>query len=81
MTRPTHAARRIGVIGYGLGGAAFHAPFIAATPGLQLSAIVTRDADQQRAAAQKYPGRGRYWHASVKLSTSAVSSPLAFTVT
>ena len=47
MTRPTHAALRVGVIGYGLGGSAFHAPFIAATPGLELTAIVTRDADPE----------------------------------
>lgn len=43
MTLP---AREIGVglIGYGLAGKVFHAPFIAATPGLALRAVVSRDA-------------------------------------
>lgn len=33
----------VGLIGYGLGGRAFHAPYIATTPGLALRAIVSRD--------------------------------------
>jgi predicted dehydrogenase len=33
----------VGLIGYGLGGRAFHAPYIATTPGLSLRAIVSRD--------------------------------------
>ena len=37
------AALRVGLIGYGLAGAVFHAPFLAATPGLRLAAVVTRD--------------------------------------
>jgi scyllo-inositol 2-dehydrogenase (NADP+) len=44
---------RAGVIGYGLGGMAFHAPLIQAVPELELAAIVTSRADQVHAA---YPG-------------------------
>ena len=33
----------VGLIGYGLGGRAFHAPFVRATPGMTLHAIVSRD--------------------------------------
>ncbi|TCP36631.1 oxidoreductase [Sphingomonas sp. BK235] len=33
----------VGLIGYGLGGRAFHAPYVAATPGLALRAVVSRD--------------------------------------
>lgn len=33
----------VGVIGYGLAGRAFHAPYVRATPGMALRAIVTRD--------------------------------------
>ncbi|MBB3347140.1 oxidoreductase [Sphingomonas sp. BK069] len=33
----------VGLIGYGLGGRAFHAPYIATTPGLELRGIVSRD--------------------------------------
>lgn len=34
----------VGLIGYGLAGRAFHAPYVQATPGLDLRAIVSRDA-------------------------------------
>src|SRR5688572_23122160 len=46
---------RAAVIGYGLGGAAFHAPFIDTTPGLELAAIVTGNAARQEQAAHAYP--------------------------
>ncbi|MEU4801796.1 Gfo/Idh/MocA family oxidoreductase [Actinosynnema sp. NPDC023587] len=47
---------RTALIGYGLGGAAFHAPFIATTPGLTLSAVVTGNADRQAEVRRRYPG-------------------------
>ena len=40
------------VIGFGLAGRVFHAPFVNAVPGLELSYIVQRSADE---AAQAYP--------------------------
>lgn len=40
---PTSAPIGVGLIGYGLGGRAFHAPYVAATPGLSLRGIVSRD--------------------------------------
>jgi predicted dehydrogenase len=46
---------RIGLVGYGLGGAAFHAPLIAAVPGLRLAAIVTRDVARRAEAARMHP--------------------------
>jgi predicted dehydrogenase len=72
---------RAGVIGYGLGGSAFHAPFIATTPGLQLSAIVTSDAERQRAAARAYPGVrliddvSELWDTRLGLDLVAISTP------
>ncbi|AHE54887.1 oxidoreductase [Sphingomonas sanxanigenens] len=33
----------VGLIGYGLAGRAFHAPFVKVTPGLELRAVVSRD--------------------------------------
>src|SRR5215831_3049686 len=85
MTQPktTDAAAvvRVGVIGYGLGGSAFHAPFIATTPGLDLAAIVTRDADRRRTAAQKYPGVrilddvSQLWDGNLGLDLVAISTP------
>ena len=49
------AALRVGLIGYGLGGSAFHAPLIAATPGLRLAAVVTRDPDRAAQVRSRYP--------------------------
>ena len=45
----------VGLIGFGLGGATFHAPFISRTPGLRLSVIVTGNEDRRRAASAEYP--------------------------
>jgi predicted dehydrogenase len=58
---PAAAARReddvaVGLIGFGLAGAAFHAPLIATTPGLRLAAVVTRDAGRAAQARSAYPG-------------------------
>ena len=44
---------RVGLLGYGLAGATFHAPLIAATPGLRLAAVVTRREEQVR---KDHPG-------------------------
>jgi predicted dehydrogenase len=49
-------AIRAGLIGYGLGGAAFHAPFIATTPGLTLEAIVTTNPERRAQVERAYPG-------------------------
>lgn len=51
------AADQIGValIGYGIGGRAFHAPIIAATPGLELVAIVTSNEQRASDARSEYP--------------------------
>src|SRR3984885_8452063 len=42
----------VAVIGFGLAGQVFHAPFVSAVPGLRLEAIVQRKGDQ---AAKAYP--------------------------
>ncbi len=42
----------VGVIGYGLGGRVFHAPFVSAVPGLRLVSIMQRTGD---VAAKAYP--------------------------
>jgi predicted dehydrogenase len=46
---------RVAVIGFGLAGAAFHAPLIAAVPGLTMTAVVTRDQGRRARAAERYP--------------------------
>jgi predicted dehydrogenase len=56
-TSDTHggAPLRTAVIGYGTGGAVFHAPVIDAEPKLALSAIVTSDPARSAAALHRYP--------------------------
>ena len=49
------AAYRVAVIGYGIGGAVFHAPLVSAVPGLNLSAIVTRSAEKTEQARRDWP--------------------------
>ncbi|GAA3440819.1 Gfo/Idh/MocA family oxidoreductase [Planomonospora venezuelensis] len=48
---------RVGLIGYGVAGAFFHAPLIAATPGLRLSSVVTRDAGRAAEVSARYGAR------------------------
>ncbi|WP_153036607.1 Gfo/Idh/MocA family oxidoreductase [Amycolatopsis sp. YIM 10] len=47
---------RAGIIGYGTGGRVFHAPLVAATPGLSVAAIVTGNASRAEQAAADHPG-------------------------
>jgi predicted dehydrogenase len=55
MTSAPTRQNRVALIGYGLGGRAFHAPLIAVTPGLQLSTIVTSDPERRAAASRDFP--------------------------
>ncbi|MFC0861556.1 Gfo/Idh/MocA family oxidoreductase [Sphaerimonospora cavernae] len=47
---------RVGLAGYGTGGAFFHAPLIAAVPGLRLAAVVTRDPAKVKRVRHEHPG-------------------------
>lgn len=51
-----HEPLRVGLVGFGLAGSIFHAPLIAATPALRLTAIVSADETRRRQAAKEYPG-------------------------
>ena len=44
------------IIGYGLAGAAFHAPLISATPGLAVTTVVTSDPGRREQALRDLPG-------------------------
>jgi predicted dehydrogenase len=44
------------IVGYGLAGAAFHAPLISSTPGLVVSTIVTGDLGRREQARREHPG-------------------------
>jgi predicted dehydrogenase len=47
---------RAGILGYGIGGRVFHAPLLAATPGLVPAAIVTSNPERAAQAQAEYPG-------------------------
>jgi predicted dehydrogenase len=47
---------RVVIAGYGLAGSVFHAPFVAATDGLELTAVVTRDPERREQLAREHPG-------------------------
>ena len=47
---------RVAIVGYGLAGRVFHAPLVAATPGLRLASVVTGDPQRQADAADRHPG-------------------------
>ena len=46
---------RVGLIGYGLAGSAFHAPLVEAVPGLALASIVTSNAERAAQARSAHP--------------------------
>jgi predicted dehydrogenase len=54
-TRRNRVPLQVALIGYGLGGRAFHAPLIAVTAGLRLATIVTSNPDRKTAAAKDFP--------------------------
>lgn len=76
-------ALRVGLVGYGLGGSAFHAPLVAATPGMQLAAVVTRDPGRRERVRQRYPEARllddveTLWGLADSLDVVVVSSPNA----
>lgn len=47
---------RVALIGFGLGGSSFHAPLIAATPGMKLATVVTSNEARASQARRDHPG-------------------------
>lgn len=47
---------RVALVGFGLGGASFHAPLIAATPGMALVTVVTSNDGRASQARRTHPG-------------------------
>src|SRR5215211_3939275 len=76
-------AVRVGLIGYGLGGSTFHAPLVAATPGLELAAIATSNPERVEKARKRYPGAqvlaspDDFWTLGSPLDLVVVSTPHA----
>lgn len=78
---------RVAIAGYGLAGRTFHAALVAATPGLEVTAVVTRSEERRRQLATDHPGAvpyddlGAALHAGVDLvvvaSTNETHAELA----
>lgn len=72
---------RVAVIGYGLSGASFHAPLIAASPGLTVAAIVTSNPERSAAARARYPNAtvlpsaAEVWAMADELDIAVVATP------
>jgi predicted dehydrogenase len=69
------------LVGYGLAGAIFHAPFIATTPGLRLSVVVTGNEDRREQALREHPGvtivatADEAWERAAELDLAVIATP------
>jgi predicted dehydrogenase len=72
---------RAAIIGYGLAGRHFHAPLIAATPGLAVASVVTSSPERQAQAAGEHPGArilsspAELWERSTDHDVVVVATP------
>ncbi len=71
----------VALLGYGLAGSVFHAPFISTTPGLRLSMVVTGNDDRREQALREHPGAAvvgtavEVWERSSELDLAVVATP------
>ena len=72
---------RVGLIGFGLAGALFHAPLIAATHGLRIAAVVTSNTDRADRAQRDHAGvrvfqaADQLWEHAAELELVVIASP------
>jgi predicted dehydrogenase len=77
---------RVALLGYGLAGAVFHAPLIAAVDGLELAAIVTGNEERRSRARRDHPeavllgSAEEVWKRAGELDLVVVASPNRFHV-
>jgi predicted dehydrogenase len=81
MTLPRTSPIRVGLIGYGLAGRVFHAPFIAANPDMRLSAAVTSNPERQAQVRADHPEAAvlstaeQLWQQADDIDVVVVASP------
>ena len=72
---------RVALLGYGVGGSAFHAPFLASTPGLALAAVVTGNPERQAAVRERHPDAevipdaARVWRRADEFDLVVITTP------
>jgi predicted dehydrogenase len=71
----------VALLGYGLAGSMFHAPFIATTPGLRLAVVVTANEERREQALREYPSVDvvgtpeEVWERASELDLAVVATP------
>jgi scyllo-inositol 2-dehydrogenase (NADP+) len=71
----------VALLGYGLAGSVFHAPFISTTPGLQLSMVVTGNEERREQAIREHPGvevvgtADEVWERADELDLAVIATP------
>jgi predicted dehydrogenase len=86
MSPASEPALRVGLIGFGLAGGAFHAPLIEAVPGLRLASIVTGNPERARQAGEAFPDArvlpdaDALWAAAGEHDLAVVAAPNRFHV-
>lgn len=72
---------RTAILGYGLAGSVFHAPLIAATPGMRVAAIVTNAPERRARAAHDFPTATIYssadelWRDADRYDLAVIATP------
>jgi predicted dehydrogenase len=72
---------RVALLGYGLAGSVFHAPFIATTDGLELAVVVTGNDERKAQAQSEHPGAtvlptsDEVWERADELDLVVVATP------
>ena len=72
---------RVALLGYGLAGSIFHAPFIATTRGLDLSVVVTGNDERREQALREHPGltvvgtADEVWERAAGLDLAVIATP------
>jgi predicted dehydrogenase len=73
--------KRVALLGYGLAGSVFHAPFIATTPGLRLAVVVTGNEERRAQALREHPDvvvlstADEVWDRAAELDLVVVATP------
>jgi predicted dehydrogenase len=73
----------VALIGYGLAGSVFHAPFVATTPGLRLAVVVTGNGERREQALREYEGvdvvggPDEVWERASELDLAVLATPNA----
>jgi predicted dehydrogenase len=72
---------KVALLGYGLAGSVFHAPFISTTPALELSVVVTGDDERRKQALREHPGvtvvgtADEVWERAAELDLAVIATP------